>query len=116
MNEKFLILNERSRLEIENLLPDESATKKLALYFQCYADATRVKILSALALRNLCVNDLAKILNMNQTTISHQLKILKDQDLIEYKREGKILIYGLKSQIVNEVLLYATNNLMENEA
>ena len=116
MQEKFLILNERSRIEIENLLPDERVTDKLALYFQCFADSTRVKILSALSLRDLCVNDLSKILEMNQTTISHQLKILKDQDLIEYKRDGKILIYRLRSQIVNELLLYATNNLMENGA
>ena len=116
MKEKFLILNERSRIEIENLLPGERVTNKLALYFQCFADSTRVKILSALSLRDLCVNDLSKILEMNQTTISHQLKILKDQDLIDYKRDGKILIYRLKTQIVNELLLYATNNLMENGA
>lgn len=116
MQEKFLILNERSRMEIENFLPDESAVNKLALYFQCFSDSTRVRILSVLALRDLCVNDLAKILNMNQTTISHQLKLLKDQGLIEFKRDGKILIYRLKSQIVNELLLYAINNLMENGA
>ena len=111
MQEKFLILNERNRLEIENFLPDENVTNKLALYFQCFADVTRVRILSALSLRNLCVNDLSKILNMNQTTISHQLKLLKDQGLVEYKREGKILIYQLKTDGVNEHLLYAVKNL-----
>jgi len=67
--------------------------------------------LSALSLRNLCVNDLSKLLNMNQTTISHQLKLLKDQNLVEYKREGKILIYQLKTDGVNEHLLYAVKNL-----
>ncbi len=108
---KLLKISEKSRSEVCQLLPNADCTNKLALYFQNFADQTRIKILSALSIRDLCVNDLSKILNINQTTISHQLKTLKDQDLIEYTREGKILVYRLKSGLVNEMMLYAIKNL-----
>lgn len=108
---KLLKISERSKAEVRGLLPNENCTNKLALYFQNFADQTRIKILSALSIQDLCVNDLSKILNINQTTISHQLKTLKDQDLIEYRREGKILVYRLKSALVNDMMLYAIKNL-----
>lgn len=108
---KLLKISERSKSELCELLPGEACTNKLALYFQNFADQTRIKILSALSIRDLCVNDMSKILNINQTTISHQLKTLKDQDLVEYKREGKILIYKLKSDLINDMMLFAIKKL-----
>lgn len=108
---KLLRVSERSKFEMLELLPDDDCTNKLAIYFQNFSDQTRIKILSALSLRELCVNDLSRILSINQTTVSHQLKTLKDQDVVDYKREGKILIYRLKSPIVNEMMLYAVKNL-----
>lgn len=107
--EKLLRLNERSKCEMQNILPDEASANRLATFFQNFSDQTRVKILSALSLKDLCVNDLSLLLGINQTTVSHQLKSLKDQGIIEYKREGKILIYRLKNQSVNEMMMYATS-------
>ncbi|MGN1201160.1 MAG: ArsR/SmtB family transcription factor [Candidatus Caccovivens sp.] len=104
---KLLKLTERNKYEIQDLLPDEACTNKLALYFQNFSDQTRIKILSALSIRDLCVNDLSKLLGINQTTISHQLKTLKDQNIVEYRRDGKILIYRIKSPSINEMMLYA---------
>lgn len=111
MNEKLIKISERGKFEVRNLLPDEDCVDKLALYFQSFADQTRIKILSALSIRDLCVNDLSRVLNINQTTISHQLKTLKEQEMIAYRREGKILVYHLKSQNVNEIMMYAVKNL-----
>ena len=108
---KLLRISERNKFEMIDLLPDDDCINKLALYFQNFSDQTRIKILSALAIKDLCVNDLAKILGINQTTISHQLKILKDQDVVDFRREGKVLIYRLKSQVVNEMMMYAVKNL-----
>lgn len=108
---KLLRISERNKFEMQDLLPDETCTNKLALYFQNFSDQTRIKILSALSIKDLCVNDLSKLLGINQTTISHQLKTLKDQNIVDYKREGKVLIYRLKSQIVNEMMMYAVKNL-----
>lgn len=108
---KLLRITERNKFEMQDLLPNDNCTNKLALYFQNFSDQTRIKILSALSIKELCVNDLSKLLGINQTTISHQLKTLKDQDMVEYKREGKILIYRIKSPIVNEMMMYAVKNL-----
>ena len=108
---KLLRISERNRFEMQDLLPSDDCTNKLALYFQNFSDQTRLKILSALSIKDLCVNDLSKILNINQTTISHQLKTLKDQDVVDYRREGKILIYRIKSPIVNEMMNYAVKTL-----
>ena len=108
---KLLRISERNKFEMMELLPDDDCINKLAIYFQNFSDQTRIKILSALAIKDLCVNDLSKILGINQTTISHQLKILKDQDVVDFRREGKVLIYRLKSQVVNEMMMYAVKNL-----
>ena len=110
--QKLLRISERKKYEMQGLLPDESATEKLAVYFQNFADATTLKILSALSIQDLCVNDLSKILRTNQTTISHQLKTLKNQEMISYRREGKVLVYRISSQVVNDIMMYAVNNLV----
>lgn len=108
---KLLLISERNKYEVQDLLPDDDCTNKLANYFQSFCDATRIKILSALSIKDLCVNDLSKILNINQTTISHQLKTLKDQDMVDFRRVGKVLIYRLKSTSVGEMMMFAINDL-----
>lgn len=108
---KLLRVSERSKHNMQQLIPDEDNTSRLAVYFQNFADQTRIKILSALSISELCVNDLSNILQTNQTTISHQLKLLKDQNIVCCKRFGKVLVYSLKSQNVNEMMMYAVKNL-----
>ena len=105
--EKLIKLTERNKYEVLKILPDDEVVDKLALYFQNFSDQTRIKILSCLSIMDMCVNDISRVLNINQTTISHKLKTLKDQDLIDYKREGKIIMYRLKSQYVNDMMMYA---------
>lgn len=112
MEDRLLMISERNRHEVAELLPDENCANRLALYFQNFSDQTRIRILSALSIRELCVNDLSKVLGQNQTTISHQLKSLKDQGMVDCKRDGKILIYFLKSKAVNEMMLYAVREIV----
>ena len=92
---RFLLLSEKNRRDLVGALPGDSASRKLADYFQNFADSTRIKILTCLSMMNMCVNDLSTVLGINQTTISHQLKTLKDQGMVSYRREGKILVYFL---------------------
>lgn len=108
---KLIRISERNKFEVQELLPNDSCANRLSLYFQNFSDSTRIKILSALSIKDLCVNDLSKILGINQTTISHQLKILKGQDLIDFKREGKVLIYRIKSPCVNDIMMYAVREI-----
>ena len=109
MQNRFLLLSERNKRDILDSIPEERDIAKLADYFQNFSDSTRIKILSCLSMMNMCVNDLSTILGINQTTISHQLKQLKDQNLVTYKRDGKILVYSLCNKSVNDIMLYAIN-------
>jgi len=107
MQNRFLLLSERNKREILDALPMESDISKLADYFQNFSDSTRIKILTCLAMSNMCVNDISNLLGINQTTISHQLKQLKDQNIVSYKRDGKILVYYLLNNNVNNMMMYA---------
>ena len=107
--QKFLLLSERNRRDILSALPHDQDILRLADYFQNFSDSTRIKILTCLSLSSMCVNDLSTVLGINQTTISHQLKQLKDQGIVSYKRDGKILIYSLTSNSVNDMMMYALN-------
>lgn len=110
MQNKFLLLSERNKQTILDSMPRERDISKLADYFQNFSDSTRIKILTCLSMTSMCVNDLSAILNINQTTISHQLKQLKDQNIVAYRREGKILIYYLTNNNVNDMMMYAINS------
>lgn len=107
--ERYLLLTERSKKEVLNYLPNNDSIERLAIFFQNFSDGTRLKIISCLAMCDMCVNDLSTILNINQTTISHQLKYLKSQNLVTCKREGKIILYSLSSSKVNDLMLSAVN-------
>lgn len=109
MQNKYLLLSERNRKEILSVLPREGEILKLADYFQNFSDSTRIKILTCLSMMDMCVNDLSTVLGINQTTISHQLKQLKDQGIVSYKRDGKILVYSLINNNVNDMMMYALN-------
>ena len=109
MENKFLLLTERNKREILSVLPEERQISKLADYFQNFSDSTRIKILTCLSMMNMCVNDISTILGINQTTISHQLKQLKDQNIVSYRREGNTLVYYLTSTSVNDMMMYAVS-------
>ena len=109
MENRFLLLSERNKHEILNYLPNENSINKLANFFQNFSDGTRLKIISCLAMCDMCVNDLSTILKTNQTTISHQLKFLKQQNIVSCKRDGKIILYSLTSSKVNDLMLSAVN-------
>ncbi len=109
MENRFLLLTERNKKEVLNYLPSETSIDKLAVYFQNFSDGTRLKIISCLAMCDMCVNDLSTILKINQTTISHQLKYLKSQNLVSCTRDGKIILYSLTKNRVNEIMLSAVN-------
>ena len=97
--------------DLDCYLPDDLATAKIARFFSLLADPLRVKLLSALAIAPLCVTDLSKILNMNQTTVSHQLRLLRDTDVVQAMRQGKIIKYKISNPKINEILLVGVEYL-----
>ncbi|MDR2266212.1 MAG: metalloregulator ArsR/SmtB family transcription factor, partial [Christensenellaceae bacterium] len=90
---------------ISEYLPNDATLNDLCEFFGVFSDITRVKIVVALAITELCVNDLSAILGINQTTTSHQLKILRDADIVTYRRDGKIIFYRINNKYINALML-----------
>ena len=87
----------------EELL-DEEIIYDLADLFKVFSDSTRIRILAALFDGELCVGDMAQLLGISQSAVSHQLKILKDAKLVKFRREGKIIFYMLDDDHVRTML------------
>ena len=105
MSAETLLLDKRTQSLVENYVPDGEVLDGLVCFFSVFADSTRVRILSALALSELCVTDISRVLDINQTTVSHQLRYLKNLGIVTCSRLGKVIFYSLKNEIVNDVLL-----------
>lgn len=86
-------------------IPRNAALSSLAEFFSACSDATRAKIICALCISEMCVSDLSRILNINQTTCSHQLRLLRAADIVKQRRDGKIIYYSLKNRKIEDVLL-----------
>ena len=101
----LLLLDKRTQGLIEDYVPQGDILEGVVCFFSVFADYTRVKILSALAISELCVTDLSRILKINQTTISHQLRFLRSAGIVKCTRQGKIVFYSLADESINDVLL-----------
>lgn len=101
---EFLVADARIVDRVLKKQPAEEHLYDLAELFKVFGDSTRIKILYALVETELCVGDLAQILNLSQSAVSHQLKILKDAKLVKFRREGKIIFYSLDDDHVRTIL------------
>ena len=100
-----LLLDKRTQSLIEDYVPQGEILEGVVCFFSVFSDYTRVKILSALAISELCVTDLSRILNINQTTVSHQLRFLRSAGIVKCARQGKIVFYSLVNDSINDVIL-----------
>lgn len=85
-------------------IPDEEVLYDIAELFKVFADSTRVRILYALIESELCVCDISALLNMSQSAISHQLRVLKQSRLVKYRRSGKTIYYSLCDDHIKTML------------
>ena len=109
----YILLNKVEESAIYDYMPTTERLNLIASFFQNFSDPTRLKIISALSINELCVNDLSNILRINQTTVSHQLKYLKNQNIVKVERDGKIRKYGLQNKFINEIMDYAIESLKD---
>jgi len=98
-------LDKRTRALIEEYVPEGDVLEGITCFFAVFADPTRVRMLSALAISEMCVTDLSRVLDINQTTVSHQLRLLKNLGIVKCERDGKIITYSLVNDTVNDVML-----------
>ena len=89
---------------VNETLPEETELYDLAELFKVFGDSTRIRILFVLFEAEVCVCDLAKALNMTQSAISHQLRILKQNKLVKSRREGKSIFYSLADDHVRTII------------
>ena len=94
-------------------LPDEDDMAELAELYKVFGDSTRVRILCTLSQSELCVCDLAEVLKLSQSAVSHQLRILKQAHLVKFRREGKSVIYSLSDDHVYTMLAQGMTHICE---
>ena len=103
-----------SRIEtVKKLLPADEVLYDLAELFKIFGDSTRIKLLYALYESELCVCDLADVLGLTQSAVSHQLRLLKSSKLVNFRREGKTVFYSLADDHVVRILSQGMEHLEE---
>ena len=94
-------------------IPEKETMDAIGELFKGFADSTRVHILYLLVEQELCVNDIAEAVEISQSAISHQLRLLKQMHLIKFRREGKNLLYSLADDHVKTILQMGLEHVLE---
>ena len=94
-------------------IPTEEELYDLAELFKVFGDGTRIRILFQLFDKELSVGELAELLNMNQSAVSHQLKVLKQAKLVKNRRDGKSIIYSLDDEHVRTIIAMGIDHIEE---
>lgn len=97
------IIHEDIVEKVKNAIPDEGKLYDLADLFKVFGDSTRIKIICALFQSEMCVCDIAALLGMNQSAISHQLRVLKQARLVKFRKDGKVVYYSLDDEHVKKI-------------
>ena len=104
---------------IENVrqkMPQEEKLYDLAELFKVFGDTTRVKIISALFEAELCVCDIAELLTMSPSAISHQLRVLRQARLVKHRKEGKVVFYSLDDEHIKHIFNEGLTHILEQRA
>lgn len=99
--------------QVERNLPPDETLYDLAELFKVFGDSTRIRILYALFESEMCVCDIAELLGLTQSAISHQLRVLKAAKLVKFRREGKTVYYSLADQHVRSVIDQGMEHILE---
>ncbi len=99
--------------DVKKRMPSIEDLEDLGRFFKILGDSTRVKIIWALDESEMCVCDIAVLLNMTKSAISHQLKTLKEANLVKFRREGKVVYYSLKDEHVKDIFEKGMEHIKE---
>lgn len=99
--------------EVKKSMPDETELYDLSDFFKILGDSTRAKIICALDENELCVCDLAVLLGMTKSAISHQLSILRQNNLVKNRREGKVVYYSLADDHIKQIFEKGLEHIRE---
>ena len=107
------VIHEDVVMKVSEKLPKDEVLYDLAELFKAFGDSTRVKILCALFESEMCVCDLAAILGISQSAVSHQLRTLKASRLVKFKRVGKIVYYSLEDEHIKHIFNEGFKHIIE---
>ena len=110
-SEKCIHYNKINNSNLNEIKEDELLD--LADIFKLFSDSTRIKIICSILNTELCVCDLCEMLNLNQSTVSHQLQLLRNAKLVKYRREGKQVFYSLEDEHIEQIMKIALLHLRE---
>ena len=99
-----LLLDSLTAAKVEKSLPRTDSLLALADFFDALSDVTRLKILSALTVSPMCVSDISALTELNQTTVSHQLRVLRSARIVESNRQGKVIFYRVAGGAIPTVM------------
>lgn len=105
------IIHEDVINKVKDKMPEEEKLYDLADLFKVFGDTTRIKIICALFEAEMCVCDIAALLGMKHSAISHQLRILKRERLVKYRKEGKVVYYSLDDDHVQKIFEQGFNHI-----
>lgn len=100
--------------QVKDKMPQEETLYDLAELFKVFGDSTRIKILWALDESEMCVCDISVLLNMTQSAISHQLRVLKQADLVKNRKAGKVVYYSLNDDHIKQIFEQGLIHINEN--
>ncbi|MCK9480079.1 MAG: metalloregulator ArsR/SmtB family transcription factor [Firmicutes bacterium] len=107
------VIHSETVAKVQKELLSDDLVYGLANLYKSFGDMTRIKILHALSVSEMCVCDLAYLLNMTKSAISHQLKKLRDANLVRFRREGKVVYYSLSDSHVKTIFATGLEHLTE---
>lgn len=113
MEKEYLKIENEEAKKVEECQLDEDVLFDLAELFKIFGDSNRIRILYALSGTELCVSDIAGILGLSASAVSHQLRILKSSKLVRCRREGKIIFYMLDDDHVKEIINLGLEHVIE---
>ncbi|EXG85697.1 MAG TPA: transcriptional regulator [Lachnoclostridium sp.] len=109
----FICVHENVVNQVLKVMPQDQELLDLADFFKVFGDATRIKILYVLSQSEMCVCDIANLLKMGQSAISHQLRVLKQMRLVKFRREGKTVFYSLADGHIESILAQGMEHINE---
>lgn len=110
---EFMHVHDEIVERVEKVMPDEQQLLDLSEFFKVFGDSTRIKILYVLSQSEMCVCDIATLLQMGQSAISHQLRVLKQMRLVTFRREGKTVFYRLADSHIETILAQGMEHISE---
>ena len=110
---EIICIHEETVQNVVKVMPEDDRMQELADFYKVFGEASRVKILYALLQTEMCVCDLAAVLGMTQSAISHQLRVLKQMKLVKNRREGKVVFYSLADGHIQNIISQGMEHIME---